>query len=118
MAIERSRGCREEKRAHSPAGACATQAPEVVQHTQEGGSTKHPTGGEGRRQIPRGRITPISSWRKRPANPLGGGGRGHWGEYFAQEGDGDAHRRQPESASDGGGDPVASELEGERGRGE
>jgi hypothetical protein len=37
-----------------------------------GGSMKHPTGGEGRRQIPRGRTTPISSWWSRLAIPLGG----------------------------------------------
>jgi hypothetical protein len=42
-------------------------------------------------------------------------GRRRGGARFAQGGDGDTHRRQPESVSGGGGDPVASELGGERG---
>jgi hypothetical protein len=56
-------------------------------------------------QIPRGRTTPISPGRKRPANPRGGAGRGCSGEYFAQGGDGGSQRRWPEWPGDGGGDP-------------
>jgi hypothetical protein len=67
-------------------------------------------------EIPSGIRPWISSERKRPSKKLGGGGRGHWGEYFAQDGDGDAHRRQPESASNGGGDPVARGATGVRER--
>jgi hypothetical protein len=67
-------------------------------------------------QIPRGEITPISSERRRLTKPLGGGKRGRSSEYFAQGGGGEGHRSWPESTSVGGGDPVARELGGQRGR--
>jgi hypothetical protein len=79
---------------------------------KRGGSTKHPTGGDGRRQIPRGRTTPISSWRRRLVIPLGGVGRGRRGACFAQGGSGRVHRSWPERLG-GGGDPVARGKRGE-----
>jgi hypothetical protein len=70
------------------------------------------------RQIPRGKITPISSERRRPAKPLGGAGRGSGGEYFAQGGIGVGRRNLPEWPSDRGGDPVARGREKRRQVGE
>jgi hypothetical protein len=45
---------------------------------------------------------------------FGGDGRGCWGEYFTQGGDGDGHWSWPDGPGDGSDDPVASEIEDRR----
>jgi hypothetical protein len=76
---------------------------------------RHRIGGARSQQISRGEITSISSERRRPTKPLGGGERGHSSEYFAQGGIGEGHRSWPELSSDDGGDTVARGLGGQRG---
>jgi hypothetical protein len=52
-------------------------------------TAKHRIGGARGQQISSGKSTQISLERRRQAIPLGGAGRGCWGEYFAQGGGGD-----------------------------
>jgi hypothetical protein len=67
------------------------------------------------RQIPRGKINPISSERRRPAILLGGAGRGRGVEHLAQGGGNSGHRSRPGKPGDGGGDPGRqSDRGGER----
>jgi hypothetical protein len=68
-------------------------------------TARHRIGGARRQQILRGEITQISSERRRQMIPLGRAGRGCWGEWFAQGGDGNDHRSWPEGPGDRGGDP-------------
>jgi hypothetical protein len=138
MASKRSRGWRGGGEAHQsprcssrwhgravparPARGCLgktspSHTGELTRSTSTGASSassssvRHSSRGAQRRQIPRGGITPISSGRKRSANPLGGASRERGGERFAQGGDGGGHRGWPERPGDGGDDPVASEIE-------
>jgi hypothetical protein len=100
-----------------PASTHTSQAPVVAQQAPGEGSARHRVGGDWRWQKPRGNHPQISSERKLPSNPIGGGGRGSWGDCFALSVGGGGHRSWPEWSGDGGGDlGFARAHEEERGR--
>jgi hypothetical protein len=61
-------------------------------------------GGDRSQQNPSGVWPKISSERRGFPNPLGGGGRGQWGDRFSPGGGGGDRRRRSESARGSGGD--------------
>jgi hypothetical protein len=77
-----TRGClhrahREHRTSALPPACTHTPRPPVVAHQAPGeGSARHRAGGDRSRRKPRGNQPRISSERKRPSNPVGGGGRG------------------------------------------
>jgi hypothetical protein len=141
MASKRSRRWRGEEEAHQtprcssgwhgravparPARGCLGRSSprrtgELTRSTSTGASSassssvRHSSRGAQRQQISREEITPISSGRKRSANPLREAGRGRGGEHFTQGGDGGGYRSRPEWPGGGGSDPDRQRDRGER----
>jgi hypothetical protein len=89
------------------ASTCAAQPPQPPRSTLASNvraiAVVAELGGDQRWQNLSQRGREISSTRRWPPNPFGGGGRGHRGAPFAPGGGGGGHRRRPKSAGDGGG---------------